>query len=110
MDARTTLEHWKSFAREHSRAGADNYFTVDGRSFLFDPNPTRYENGAIQGHIFEKRAQGGVEDLGAYKISADGSIVVMPAEVAPYLLPAPPRPIPSRTFDLNWLEEVEEVL
>lgn len=85
-----TLEWWKEFARAHNRAGGDNYVPAGaGTSYIFDTNPRRFESGALQGHIFRKDAGAGVQDIGVYKIAADGKVVSIPPEVAPYLTAAP---------------------
>lgn len=104
MNAAATLKAWKNFARSNSRGGGDNVFRVGSTLYSFDAQPRELQNGALQGRFWAQAAGESPRDLGAYKISGDGSIAFVPDElvdVLPIAEPEATRPDYFRTDDVE---------
>lgn len=81
MNAHDTLNAWKDFSRSHSKGGADNLFRHNGSLYGFDAHPRPLQNGALQGRVYRQDPGQLMQDIGGFKINADGSIAALPQEL-----------------------------
>lgn len=92
MNSAAIFAAWQDYARGHS-LGCSNGFRHNGLFYSFDAHPRQLHNGALQGRIFRQARGESPQDIGGFKIGADGSIVALPEELRGVL---PTEPLPER--------------
>ena len=88
--------------------GSSNGFRgTNGTWYYLDSTPRHLQNGSIVGRVHAQRAGEGMADIGGFKISPEGQVVHLPAEVAE-LLPARAPELPAPAADPFSSEDIEE--
>lgn len=86
MSAAATFAAWLEVcAATHKGPRASNAFCIEGATYYLDPHPRLQANGAITGHVYKHVRHHGMRDLGQFKLAPDGTVIKIPAELAPLL-------------------------
>lgn len=108
MNALTTWAAWLATCAD-SGGAMNGIRGTDGTWYYLDATPRQLQNGAIVGRVHAKRRGEGMADIGAFKITSDGQVVQIPAEVAallPSRAPEPPAP-PRDPYCLEYVDREE---